>query len=186
MVHNTKQFRLFWPFMFRIHLWVVVVALVAVSVAGGGAEDIDAIFPPRLAAVLKKVADAKSIPYGAMISGMLALICAFSPAPWVSSIGGHFEPLIMNFKNVGNSGINKTGATRYFDFVFKTVRGALVSLSLDPVKCLARGVQVMKRSIPSFDNTATQAALLQIISLDHNLFGSFDASSSLSMPAVLS
>ena len=49
--------------MFRIHLWVVVVALVAVSVAGGGAEDIDAIFPPRLAAVLKKVADAKSIPY---------------------------------------------------------------------------------------------------------------------------
>ena len=80
----------------------------------------------------------------------------------------------MNFKNVGNSGINKTGATRYFDFVFKTVRGALVSLSLDPVKCLARGVQVMKRSIPSFDNTATQAALLQIISLDHNLFGSFD------------
>ena len=66
--------------MFRIHLWVVVVALVAVSVAGGGAEDIDAIFPPRLAAVLKKVADAKSIPYGAMISGMLALICAFSPA----------------------------------------------------------------------------------------------------------
>ena len=120
--------------MFRIHLWVVVVALVAVSVAGGGAEDIDAIFPPRLAAVLKKVADAKSIPYGAMISGMLALICAFSPAAsWVSSIGGHFEPLIMNFKNVGNSGINKTGATRYFDFVFKTVRGALVSLSLDPL-----------------------------------------------------
>ena len=52
---------MFWPFMFRIHLWVVVVALVAVSVAGGGAEDIDAIFPPRLAAVLKKVADAKSI-----------------------------------------------------------------------------------------------------------------------------
>ena len=63
MVHNTKQLSLFWPFMFRINLWVVVVALVAVSVAGGGAEDIDAIFPPRLAAVLKKVADAKSIPY---------------------------------------------------------------------------------------------------------------------------
>ena len=76
--HQTIS--LFWPFMFRINLWVVVVALVAVSVAGGGAEDIDAIFPPRLAAVLKKVADAKSIPYGAMISGMLALICAFSPA----------------------------------------------------------------------------------------------------------
>jgi hypothetical protein len=74
--HQTIS--LSWPFMFRIHLWVVVVALVAVSVAGGGAEDIDAIFPPRLAAVLKKVADAKSIPYGAMISGMLALICALS------------------------------------------------------------------------------------------------------------
>ena len=84
--HQTIS--LSWPFMFRIHLWVVVVALVAVSVAGGGAEDIDAIFPPRLAAVLKKVADAKSIPYGAMISGMLALICAFSPAPWsVQSVG---------------------------------------------------------------------------------------------------
>ena len=106
--------------MLRNHLWAVVIALLAVSVAAGGAGDIDAISPPRLAVVLKKVADAKSIPYGAMISGMLALICAFSPAPWVSSIGGHFEPLIMNFKNVGNSGINKTGATRYFDFVFKT------------------------------------------------------------------
>ena len=39
--HQTIS--LFWPFMFRINLWVVVVALVAVSVAGGGAEDIDAI-----------------------------------------------------------------------------------------------------------------------------------------------
>ena len=45
----------------------MVIALVEMSVAAGGAEDIDAIFPPRLAAVLKKVADAKSIPYGAMI-----------------------------------------------------------------------------------------------------------------------
>ena len=53
--------------MFRNHLWAVVIALVEMSVAAGGAEDIDAIFPPRLAAVLKKVADAKSIPYGAMI-----------------------------------------------------------------------------------------------------------------------
>ena len=35
--HQTIS--LFWPFMFRINLWVVVVALVAVSVAGGGAED---------------------------------------------------------------------------------------------------------------------------------------------------
>ena len=104
--------------MFRNHLWAVVIALVVMSVATGGAEDIDATFPPWLAAVLKKVADAKSIPYSAMISGMLALICAFSPSSWVSSKGGHFEPLIMNFKNVGNSGINKTGATRYFDFVF--------------------------------------------------------------------
>ena len=65
--------------MFHNHLWAVVIALVVMSVAAGGAEGIDAIFPPRLAAVLKKVADAKSIPYGAMISCMLALICAFSP-----------------------------------------------------------------------------------------------------------
>ena len=42
-------------------------------------------------------------------------------------------------------------------------------------RCLGHScVQVMKRSIPSLENTATQAALLQRISLDHNLFGSFD------------
>ena len=35
--------------------------------------DFTAIFPANLAAVLKRVADAKSIPYAAMISGMLML-----------------------------------------------------------------------------------------------------------------
>jgi len=53
------------------------------------------IFPPRLAKVLKRIADAKSIPYAAMISGLLALICAFSPTAWCNGVHGNVEPLIL-------------------------------------------------------------------------------------------
>ena len=60
----------------------------------------------------------------------------------------------MNFKHVRNFIINKTGATCYFDLVFKTVRGKLIYLSLDPVNCLDRSFQVMKGvEIHSFANS---------------------------------
>ena len=40
--------------------------------------DFTSLFPLTLAVVLKRVADAKSIPYASMVSGMLALTCTFS------------------------------------------------------------------------------------------------------------
>ena len=86
--------------------------------ASSSEEDLAAAFPPNLSAVLKRVADAKCIPYRAMISGMIMLVCAFSPASWCSSVGGHSEPVVMYLKNLGLSGINKTGAMRFFEHFF--------------------------------------------------------------------
>ena len=136
--------------------------------------DFTAIFPANLAAVLKRVADAKSIPYAAMISGMLMLACTFSYSSWCTGVAGNVEPLMLFSKNMGRSGINKTGACQYFEFIFKAVRRALVSLSNDPQTCIDNGVHVSKVLIPALDNTGTQAALIQRHSKTPNLFGSHD------------
>ena len=80
--------------------------------------DIDAFFPPKLAGILKRVADAKSIPYASLAAGMLLLTCVFSHASWTSGVAGQIEPLILHLKNVGLSGINKTGCFNYVNYIF--------------------------------------------------------------------
>ena len=136
--------------------------------------DYTGVVPGPLAIVLKRLADAKSIPYAAMISGFLALVCAFSPTAWCSGVHGNVEPLILFIKNMGASGINKTGATNYFNYLFNTVRKALVALSQDSTLCIENGVRVASNMIPVLDTTATQAALIQMQSRFSNVYGNFD------------
>ena len=144
-----------------VALWLVCLFVFVDCVSGTGADDLFAMFPNNLANVLKRVADAKCIPYGGMVAGILGLMCTFSPSSWCSSVGGHDEPLLMTLKMVGISGINKTGAMRYFEHVFKAVRMTLVDMSSDASLCLENGFRVLKSRIPQLDYTATQAAFIQ-------------------------
>ena len=75
---------------------------------------------------------------------------------------------------MGPSGINKSGATIYFDYVFKTVRDALILLANDSEKCFEKGVYVAHDLIPELDNTATQAALIHRNSINSNLLSNQD------------
>ena len=68
-------------------------------------SNLPAFFPPNLSDVLKRVADAKSIPYAGMAAAMLFLTCVFSQASWCIGVGGQIEPLILYLKNMGMSGI---------------------------------------------------------------------------------
>jgi hypothetical protein len=72
----------------------------------------DSLFPKQLADVMRRVADAKCIPHGALMSGMLFLVSAFSRGTWIT-FEGHVEPLMLSLRNLGASGINKTGAYKY-------------------------------------------------------------------------
>ena len=157
-----------------VALWLVCLFVFVDCVSGTGADDLFAMFPKNLANVLKRVADAKCIPYGGMVAGILGLMCTFSPSSWCSSVGGHDEPLLMTLKMVGISGINKTGAMRYFEHVFKAVRMTLVDMSSDASLCLENGFRVLKSRIPQLDYTATQAAFIQKLSNTGNLLGLVD------------
>ena len=162
------------PSMKHVLFWMAFVLFFASGFASSSEEDLAAAFPPNLSAVLKRVADAKCIPYRAMISGMIMLVCAFSPASWCSSVGGHNEPLVMYLKNLGLSGINKTGAMRFFEHIFFATRTALVAMSNNAALCIENGLRVMKGCIPEAEYTATQAALIQKFSRSNNLVGLFD------------
>ena len=160
--------------MKQLLFWIAFVLFFASGFAVNSEEDLAAAFPTNLSAVLKRVADAKCIPYRAMISGMIMLVCAFSPASWCSSVGGHNEPLMMFLKNLGLSGINKTGAMRFFEHIFFATRTALVAMSNNAALCIKNDLRVMKGCIPEAEYTATQAALIQKFSRSSNLVGLFD------------
>jgi len=136
--------------------------------------DLDAFFPPKLVRVMKRTADAKSIPLASLATTMLLLAATFSPSSWANGVGGHIEPLILHLKAMGDSGINKSGGTKLFDYLFKMVRNALVSLSADAATCLEEGIHIDRQSIPELDRTATQAALIKENSAHRNLTASFD------------
>ena len=85
------------------------------------------IFPPSLCVALKRTADAKNIPYASMVSNTIALTAMFSSTTWCKGLNGNLEPLIFHIRNIGPSGINKSGSFEYFIHIFHEVRGALVA-----------------------------------------------------------
>jgi len=56
------------PSMKHVLFWIAFVLFFASGFASSSEEDLAAAFPTNLSAVLKRVADAKCIPYRAMIS----------------------------------------------------------------------------------------------------------------------
>ncbi len=60
--------------------------------------DLFELFPENLNRVLKRTADAFSVPYEGALNVVLLLACVFSPVSFVGGPGGgQIEPLVANF-----------------------------------------------------------------------------------------
>jgi hypothetical protein len=90
--------------------------------------DLIDMLPSNLGRVMKRTANALSVPYGGMVTSMLHLACAFSPTTFVASPGGgQIEPLVENLLNVGSSCINKSGLTKNPEYLFTQTNEAIAA-----------------------------------------------------------
>ena len=123
--------------------------------------DCDSLFPKQLADVMRRVADAKCIPHGALMSGVLFLVSAFSRGTWIAW-EDHVEPLMLSLRNLGASGINKTGAYKLILHISNSVSAALRSLANNPQVCIREGIRVNVSNIPKNEDAGTKAALISM------------------------
>ena len=134
--------------------------------------DYDSLFSKQLADVMRRVADAKCIPHGALMSGVLFLASAFSRGTWIT-FEDHVEPLMLSLRNLGASGINKTGAYKYvlqiLNAVSAALRVTLRSLANSPQVCIEEGIRVNVTNIPKNEDAGTKAALISIHAANPNL-----------------
>ena len=142
-------------------------------------SDLDAFFPP------KRVADAKSIPCALLAAGVLLLTCVYSHASWTSGVAGQIEPLVLYLKNMGLSGINKTGCFNYVNYLFHKIRDALVSLASDAAACVEKRLRINRKNIPESDHTGTQAALIKKHSESRSMMANHDEKPSSARPRMV-
>jgi hypothetical protein len=124
--------------------------------------DLIDLLPPNLGRVMRRAADALSVPLGGIVTTMLHLACTFSPTTFVASPGGgQIESVVENFLNVGLSGINKSGLTKIHEHVFTQTTKTIAAVVND-VECLLRNaIYVNRKDFPFQDSAATQAASIQ-------------------------
>jgi hypothetical protein len=124
-------------------------------------DDLLAMFPSSLSDVIRRVADANSVPKAGLASGLLSLAAFYSHASYCVGPSGQSEPLQLFIANTGESGINKTGLTTILEFVVNEVNKSLVGLANDAGRCIEQGLHVETQNIPVLDRAASPAALIQ-------------------------
>jgi hypothetical protein len=156
-----------------IYPWVIFFLLPTIAVFamdGGGNRprtsiepfDVALFFPANLSAVLTRTAEAFSVPLAGMLNLMLFFSSILASTTYISGPGGaKIEPLIAYFLNYGDSGINKTGLSKIFEYLLHEVTTVLRKFSLHTSMLFEKGFSIHRLDLPIRDCTATPAAAIQ-------------------------
>ena len=153
--------------------WVIFFLLptIAVFAMHGGSNrvrpsiesfDLALFFPANLSAVLTRTAEAFSVPLAGMLNMMLFFSSILASTTYISGPGGaQIEPLIAYFLNYGDSGINKTGLSKIFEYLLLEVTTVLRKFSLHTSTLFEKGLSVHRHDLPIRDCSGTPAAAIQ-------------------------
>ena len=153
--------------------WVIFFLLptIAVFAMDGGSNrvrpsfqpfDLALFFPSNLSAVLTRTAEAFSVPFAGMLNLMLFFSSILASTTYISGPGGaQIEPLIAYFLNFGDSGINKTGLSKIFEYLLLEVTTVLRKFSLHTSTLFEKGLSIHRHDLPIRDCSGTPAAAIQ-------------------------